>query len=144
MGGIPCANQDQAEYLANILTDRFRGFGKVPCRFHEPLAQWTNDEGNPKWNASCVAPMQRSDEFEKAVTIVQSALEVAIMSCTKKAGPPHVSLVYGDNIDPNLFRLSHLSIEYLECDQGALYCTSPSTVDGVKNSWYPICNFSLR
>ena len=140
VGGIECPSLEVAERFASELAKGFRGHGGLKCSFETPTTQWLNDDKTPKWNTACVAPMEQSDRFDQIVTRVHIAMQSVGLQFRSITPPAHFSFVYADMLlDQSTFPPPPPTFE---CNVGALYCTSPSRLDGVQH-WYEISRFSL-
>ena len=163
IGSIACGTLREANKLGRELQQGLQGSGGVPCRFDNTkpcLAMYRNDDNNNSdgdgggddnnnsnkrhlvWSQSCIATMERSDEFMNLLDRSRHILKLPPGEWMFP-GPicePHFSMFYGDQqIPPNIGIRAPPNFIAAEA---ALFMTTPGTLQGVAK-WREITRTSL-
>mmetsp|Transcript_28526 Transcript_28526/g.69406 ORF Transcript_28526/g.69406 Transcript_28526/m.69406 type:complete len:331 (-) Transcript_28526:85-1077(-) len=165
VGSIKCDTQREATDLGQRLQNGLQGTGPVPCRFRKEPCQsmYLDDENdnhgggekekhhadcegkseNPRrvvWSQSCIAIMERSEEYMNLLAKSRQALELppGEWMFPAPAREPHYSKFYST---------APLSVPVdpppdFVATEAALFLTTPGTVEGV-SQWKEITRIPL-
>ena len=142
VGSIRCEAHREATELGKQLEKGLQGSGVVPCRFErKPCVAMYNKEGKLVWSQSCIAIMERSEEYMNLLALSRKLLELPPGEWMFP-GPscePHFSKFYGAHQIPTDIEAPPDFV----ADEVALYMTTPGTLDGVAK-WREVTRINLR
>ena len=148
-------DEEAAKIVLKRLQHAFRGFGGVECRFVPDRGVFAarqppdNDirDGVVQWNQSCVAVMERTKDFVRAMQVADKALfpeydkYVSIERHFKTPLlEPHYSYAYGN--DPELIPATLVCPPSFKSTEMVIMWTYPTNLDSVEK-WREIGRFSL-
>lgn len=159
VGSIRCQTHREVEDLGLLLKKGLENTGGVPCRFYHSQskdiantqppqkceAMYTQDEVHCSklvWSQSCIAFMERSEEYMSLLEKSRAILELpqGEWMFPAPAREPHLSKFYGREAIPD--DKQPPSPEPFIADQVSLFYTTPGTVEGVKK-WREVIRISL-
>jgi Cyclic phosphodiesterase-like protein len=140
IGSIRCETHREVKELGRQLEKGLKGCGAVPCRFEQgPCRAMFKDE-QVVWSQSCIAMMERSDEFMHLLKLSRQILNLPLgeWMFPGPACEPHFSKFYGakeipTNVPPP---------PDFVADEVALYMTTPGTREGV-SKWREVTRIPL-
>eukprot|EP00980_Cylindrotheca_fusiformis_P021658 scaffold8505_cov130-Cylindrotheca_fusiformis.AAC.24 len=151
VGSIRCETQREATELGKHLKKKLRGTGPVPCRFRRTPCESMYDASNTLvWSQSCIAIMERSDEYMNLLARTREALKLPLGEWIfpGPAHEPHFSKYYGSRppLSDGLAATSTPIIQPPEdfvAHEAALFLTTPGTLNGV-SQWREVTRIDLR
>lgn len=143
VGGIPCESLEQLDEWRCILKEGLYGVGAVPCSFRKKV-HYVHDESESSsliWNQACVCVMKRSTEFMDLIEKTRELMGLeGPWQFKPPLGEPHYSFFYGCSNPPPPNEIE-IPPDF-NASQVALWCTDPSSVEGVR-SWKELAIFDL-
>ena len=143
MGSIQCETQRDVNELGKHLKHGLRGTGPVPCRFRQEPCQSMYDANNQLvWSQSCIAIMERSDEYVNLLAQARQLLKLPPGEWVYPgpAHEPHFCKYYGSQPLPPT-TIIHPPEDFV-ADEAALFLTTPGTVAGVSH-WREVTSIDL-
>jgi len=156
IGSIKCDNRRHARELGDSLRSGLQGTGAVPCRFSSSAhcCAMYDDSGKLVWSQSCIAIMERSDEYMELLAKAREILNLppGEWMFPAPACEPHYSKFYGhrdilsgatnsDDDKKNSAAIVPAPSDFI-AQEAALYYTTPGTVEGVAR-WKEITRIPL-
>jgi hypothetical protein len=157
VGSIRCETHRDATQLGLALQKGMKGSGPVPCRFQNNEPNATNNDHNshkPKscvamynnehqlvWSQSCIALMERSEEYMNLIELSRALLKLpkGEWMFPGPACEPHMSTFYGK------CEIKDHQVPYppdFVATEAALYMTTPGTLQGVAK-WREVARIPL-
>ena len=137
IGGEVIQNESEADVILKRLKLIFKDFGSIECSFFDKVLHGLNDDDVVKWNQSCVAILNPSQQFNDALYLAQKCFhldddrgkEKVIKHQFLKKGVPHFSFAYGMDDARKCEGLKPPGT--FTCNSLGLYWTYPSCLIGV-------------
>ena len=146
VGSIKCDTQREASDLGKKFQKLLKGTGAVPCRFKRELCQTMYDDHQHLiWSQSCIAIMERSDEFMNLLAKARYVLNLppGEWQFPAPAQEPHFSKLYYQRATTTALPDAQLQPpQDFSATEAALFLTTPGTVPGV-SQWKEIARIPL-
>mmetsp|Transcript_25920 Transcript_25920/g.40235 ORF Transcript_25920/g.40235 Transcript_25920/m.40235 type:complete len:218 (-) Transcript_25920:2862-3515(-) len=161
IGGIDCTTDQDVTGIVSRLEEKLGGSGPVTVEFDSSsegvssvVRCFRGDDGNVKWNQSCMVAVNRRPDFMRVVALTRMAVydkddhhdvddsnNVMSMDFARPFGEPHYSFAYGN--DESLCEEVVPPISEFIAHELQVWCTSPATLAGVASGWKHLSTIRL-
>lgn len=149
--------------IVSRLEEKLGGSGPMTVEFDSSISEGESsyevrcvrgDDGNVKWNQSCMVAVKRLPDFMRVVALTRMAvhgkddhhdvadsINAMTIDFARPFGEPHYSFAYGN--DESLCEEVVPPISEFIAHELQVWCTSPATLAGVASGWKHLSTIRL-